>query len=128
MFKVALQAGLLFALWPILMNRSGLTGNPMAFVFTLICFLVVFPFTINQVDSKIINLWAIGASIFAALGLLRFTNLLDKTPKEQLSNLFVTMLVVQICVAAIYQITLTGITPQRALGFAAALIAAILLR
>ena len=127
-FKVALQAGALFALWPILMNRSGLTGNPMAFAFALICFLTVLPFTMGQVNWGIMSVWSVSAGIFAGFGLLKFANLLGRVSKEQVSDVFVLVLVTQVVVAAIYKVTLTGLTLKTALGFIGAIIVAILLK
>lgn len=124
----ALFAGLFFGAWPLLMNRSGLSGNNATFVFALFTFLVIAPLTIKDVDQNIFNFWAISATIAAAIGLRIFTSGLDKISKEEVSNFFVLTLVTQVCVSAIYQITLNGMTPSRALGFLAAIIAAILLR
>ena len=121
-------AGIFSGAWPLFMNRSGLPGSMAAFVLVLVQLLIITPFLIRDIDLRIINYWAISAGICATIGLLIFTMGLDKIPKEQVSNFFVLMLVTQICVPAIYQIILTGVTPQRALGFAAAIIAAILLR
>jgi len=128
MILQAAIAGLFFSVWPLLMNRSGLPGMHAAFIFVLIQLLIITPLVISGLDSNMFNRWSVAASIFASIGLLIFTNGLEKISPKEVSNFFVIVLVVQVCVPAIYQVVLTGITPQRALGFAAALIAAILLK
>ena len=41
-------AGIMFGIWPIMMNKSGLNGNMATFVLTVIVLLVVTPFALKS--------------------------------------------------------------------------------
>ncbi|OGU30376.1 MAG: hypothetical protein A2057_11975 [Ignavibacteria bacterium GWA2_35_9] len=44
----SIVAGILFGIWPLFLNRSGLTGNLGTFVFATIVLLCVFPFAASS--------------------------------------------------------------------------------
>ena len=81
----AILAGVLFSFWPLLMNRSGLTGNVSSAVFTLGAFIVVSPFALYEFRSttpSIVWAMAIGACVFGGLGLLVFNGMLSKATPQ----------------------------------------------
>lgn len=127
----SLIAGVCFGLWPLLMNRSGLTGGLSAAVFSFGTLIIISPFALYEFHGASINIiWimAIGACVFGALGLLSFNGMLSKATKENVGSLFVLMVVVQIATSAIYKIiSIGGLTVSKAIGFAAAILAAFLL-
>ncbi len=123
-------AGVLFGCWPLLMNRSGLTGMSSALVFVVVNLLFVAPIalkigvTAGGVDWR----YAIAAPCVAGLGLVVFSDGLAKATPTTVGRLFVIMTVVQITVPAIYHTIMNGhIALKTGLGFATAIITAILL-
>ena len=124
--------GVLFGCWPLLMNRSGLSGNLSAAVFTLLAFVLLLPFAIyDGMQTAYTAKWwyAIAASICAAAGLLLFSAMLAKTTPQEVGLQFITMMLVQIAVLAVYYVLLTrDFAPRRLLGFALAGVVVYLLR
>lgn len=51
----AFLAGVFFGLWPLFMNRSGLTGNISAAVFTVGVFVIVSPFALYELRGTSVN-------------------------------------------------------------------------
>lgn len=127
----AVLAGVFFGIWPLLMNRSGLTGNVSSAVFALGALIVVSPFALYEFSGATISVvWTmvVGACIFGGLGLLAFNGMLSKATPETVGSLFVVMIVVQVATPALYQvINGGGLTVSKAIGFAAAILAAFLL-
>lgn len=127
----AVLAGLFFGIWPILMNRSGLTGNISSAVFAFGVLIIVAPFAAYDFYTLKINaIWAfaVGACVFGGLGMLNFTGLLSKATPQTVGSLFVMTLVMQIAIPALYQVINNGgLTASKALGFVAAVLAAFLL-
>lgn len=127
--KAAL-AGIAFGIWPLLMNRSGLNGNFASLLFTIVILVFVAPFAIGNVPDTSKANWPmlVGAGIISGLGLLAFNAMLTKATVQNVSSLFVIMIVVQISLPAIYDIAINGgMTATKSLGFILALGAAILL-
>lgn len=131
LYLKAVLAGVFFGVWPLLMNRSGLTGNISAAAFALGALIVVSPFAIHEFRGAAINVvWTmlVGACIFGGLGLLAFNGMLSKATPQAVGSLFVLVLVVQIAIPALYQIVSDGgLTISKCVGFAAAILAAYLL-
>ncbi len=126
----SLLAGLCFGIWPLLMQRSGLTGNLSSFVFTAIVLVCVTPFTFGNVGNLTNANWmiAIVAGIFGGIGVMSFNGMLAKATSQNVSSLFVLMIVVQTSIPAIYNITQNGgMTATKGLGFILAIVAGILL-
>lgn len=128
----ALLAGVAFGIWPLVMNRSGLSGNVSSFVFGIAVALCVSPFALSNlhggsfagVDWKMVFL----AGGFGGVGLLFFNGMLARAKPQDLGSLFVMMIVTQTMVAAIYQVIVARtLAPSRGAGFLLAIIAAILL-
>ena len=115
-------AGLFFGVWPLLMNRSGLSGNVSSAVFSGLVFLCVFPLSLSGLNGSILSVtswpFALSAGIAGAVGVLAFNGGLAITTPETVGTFFVMMICVQIAVPAIYQSIVTGTLPvMRAGGF-----------
>lgn len=126
----ALFAGLFFGLWPLLMNKSGLSGNVSAMAFSGLVLIFVSPFAIGELGhvSNIKWMMVIFAGLFGAIGVLCFNGMLAKATTQSVGTLFVLMIVVQTAVPAIYQGFINGgISLTKGIGFALAAIAAVLL-
>ena len=126
----SVAAGILFGIWPLFMNRSGLTGNIGTFVFASVVIVCVFPFAVGSF-SGIENahwIFAIAAGIFGALGLLAFNNMLANATPQNVGILIVLMIVVQTVVPAVYQAIMNGGLPLvKIIGLVLAAISAVLL-
>lgn len=127
----AILAGVFFGIWPLLMNRSGLTGNISSAVFALGVLIVVLPFALYEFSNVTISVsWTmvISACVFGGFGMLAFNGMLSRATPKTVGSLFVLMLVVQIAIPALYQIVSGGgLTISKSIGFAAAILAAFLL-
>lgn len=126
----SVAAGILFGIWPLFMNRSGLAGNLGTFVFASVVLLCVLPFAAGSL-SNIGNahwVYAIVAGIFGALGLLAFNSMLSKTTPQNVGILIVLMIVVQTVVPAVYQAIMNGGLPfSKIIGLVLAAVSAVLL-
>ena len=126
----SVAAGILFGIWPLFMNRSGLTGSIGTFVFAAVVLLCVFPFAVSGLNN-IGNahwIWAVTAGIFGALGLLAFNSILAKATPQTVGTFFVLMIVIQVVVPAVYQAIMSGgLAFSKIVGFVLAAVAAILL-
>lgn len=123
-------SGILFGLWPLVMSRSGLDGVVSATVFALVqaCILLPIGFYVGFPTTSTNWIAAILAGGLSSLGLLAFTDVLVKSPKEDVGRMFVLVIIVQVLIPTLYQFVGTGsITLKQIGGFAAALVAIILL-
>jgi len=126
----SVAAGILFGIWPLFMNRSGLAGNLGTFVFASVVLLCVFPFAAGNFSNlgNVHWIWAIAAGVFGALGLLAFNSVLSKATPQTLGTFFVLMIVVQIVIPAVYQAIMGGgVSFTKLAGFILAAVAAFLL-
>ena len=123
-------AGVLFGIWPLVMNRSGLAGNLATFVFASVVLICVFPFAVGNL-SDIGNsywVWAVAAGVFAAVGLLLFNSVLSKATPQSVGTFFVLMIIIQTVVPAVYQVIMNGeISFTKLAGFVLAAVASFLL-
>lgn len=128
--KAAL-AGLFFGLWPLFMNKSGLTGSVSSLAFAFMATIGATPFALYATGFALPSanwLMLIFAGFFGTLGLLFFNGSLAGAPVEKVGSLFVTMIIVQIVVPAVYQIIVTRQFPlTKVTGFILAIGAALLL-
>ena len=106
-------AGILFGIWPLFMNRSGLSGNLGTFVFAAVVLLCVFPFAASSLHNigTAHWMWAIAAGIFGSLGLLAFNSVLSKATPQNVGIFIVLMIIVQTVVPAVYQAIMSGGLP-----------------
>ncbi len=126
----AVVSGILFGIWPLLMNRSGLSGNLSTFVFATVVLLCVFVVSFSSLQNITITSlpWAIGAGVVGALALLVFNGILAKATPQAVGTFIVLMIITQILVPAIYQAILNGGLPaSKIAGFVLAIVAAVLL-
>ena len=129
--KAAL-AGIFFGIWPLFMNRSGLSGNVSSAIFSLGTLVILLPVAIasnNGMSLPSANWLMVGtACILAAFGLLSFNGMLAGASPKEVGTLFVIMIVVQTATPAMYSIVLNGgMNWSKMCGFVAAIIAAVLL-
>jgi uncharacterized membrane protein len=126
----AILSGVAFGIWPLLMNRSGLSGNTSSLIFSFIVLICITPFAAGGI-SAITNanwLMAILAGIVGAIGVMAFNGMLSKATPQNVGTLFVLMIVVQTVTPAVYSVVMNGgISLSKAIGFVLAAIAAILL-
>ena len=123
-------AGILFGAWPLFMNRSKLTAGIAVAVLSLGSFLCALPLASRELNSLAGANWliAIVSAIAGGLGSLIFNSVLTKTTPQKVGSLFIFMILAQIITPAIYDIVINNNLPiKKALGFIAALAAAILL-
>jgi len=125
----AILAGLFFGVWPLLMNRSGLTGNVSSAVFSGVVFLGVLPLALYNLNTTSLMQanwkFALLAGIAGTIGILAFNGGLAKSTPETVSTFLVLMIVVQVVVPAVYQVILNGgINSAKLIGFVSASVAA----
>ena len=126
----AVISGIMFGLWPILMQRSGIqnvfvsTAVMEVFVLTTLLPLGIMNFRMSEF-MKMDWFFTVSASVAAALGVLTFNDGLAKTTVSTVSTYFVFMMVVQVIVPASYHLFINGgFTSSKLLGFAFAGLAA----
>ncbi len=126
----ALLSGVFFGLWPLFMNKSGLSGNLSAMTFSALVLLFVAPFAIGEIGHQADIRWSLVviAASFGAVGIVCFNTMLSKATPQSLGTLFVLMIVIQTAIPAIYQVIKDGgLTPMKGAGFVLAAVAAVLL-
>lgn len=129
----AIIAGVLFGLWPIFMNRSGVDGFASATLFVGIAFIVVAPVAffsgqIQQVSLTPILMFAVAAGVCGGLGTLLFNTMLAKVTPREVGMMFILMLMFQLAVPAIYHMVQSGdYSPRKMVGIAGAFMVAYLL-
>jgi len=127
----AVLAGAFFGIWPLFMNRSGLSGNVSSAMFSMVAFIGVLPFALHSSGFTIPTAnWTMVAiaGFCGALGLLSFNSMLAGASVQNVGTLFVLMTVVQVVVAASYLTVMSGhLSLEKAGGFVAAAVAAYLL-
>lgn len=123
-------AGLCFGAWPLFMNKSGLSGIIASFTITSLIVILTFPFIFGEVKNIVNANWTmvICAGVSSAIGMIALNKGLFKASVQEVSTLFVILIIVQIIVPATYKIFLSGtITIKQAFGFILAIVAAIFL-
>ncbi len=128
---LAALAGIFFGIWPLFMNKSGLSGNVSSAVFSLGTLVVLIPiaigsngFNLPQANWTMVAL-ACGT---AALGLLSFNGMLAGASAKEVGTLFVIMILVQTATPSLYSVVMNGgITLSKLAGFVLAIVAGILL-
>ena len=128
-------AGIAAGAWPLVMQKSGLIGAPIAVVYSLVsliaavCLLVATGGIQINVQSNTVQ-WgiALGAGLLAALSLLFLSDVVGRTSPTNLSTLYVLLLIAQISVPAIFYAVINhGVNLKQGIGFIAAIVAALLL-
>jgi hypothetical protein len=132
LFLRTIVAGLFFALWPICMNRSGLSATSAVLAVVTGVAVIVVPFVlykgIGPVPQGMQWLAVAGACVTCAVGFLCWGSVLTAATPASLGPYFLSLVLAQIGTSALYQvITSGGLTPAKAAGFVAAGAAAYLL-
>jgi len=130
----AVLAGVFFGIWPLIMNKSGLNGFVSSALFSGIACLIILPFSASQwgslhaISATSWMLVVVSAAI-GAMGLIAFNGMLAQAKPQDVSTLFVLMVIAQTAVPAIYKIFLNGgeLSMDKVYGFILAGIAAHLL-
>lgn len=122
--------GVVFGVWPLLMNKSGLVGTTATATIAFIVMLLVLPVGVYHGLTFVGSKWwfAVIAGCFAALGMLMFNSMLAKATRDEVGRLFVIMLVFQTAVPAVYHAYVNGgLTLKSGAGFLTAIITVFLL-
>ncbi|MDO8573086.1 MAG: hypothetical protein Q7S11_05035 [bacterium] len=128
-------AGIAAGAWPLVMQRSGLIGAPVAIVYSAVSLIAAFGllwwvggFKEFTQGTSVNWWWAIGAGVLAALALLFLSDVVGKTSPLHLSTLYVLLLIVQISIPAIFYVVINhGVSLKQGIGFILAIVAAFLL-
>lgn len=126
----AAVAGVAFGIWPLILNRSGLSGTVSAAVYTVFVLAFVTPFALPHLASIRDVSWrhVAAAGVIGSFGLVTFNGMLAKAPPNRVSIYFVIMVLAQTAIPAIYSVIMNGELPvMKALGFVFAALAAVLL-
>jgi hypothetical protein len=128
----AIISGIFFGLWPLLMNRSGLSGSMSPAFFTGTAFLLLLPLAIFGESATTISIvgwsFAVMAGVAGAIGNIAFNGGLAKTTPETVGTFFLMMICVQITIPVINHVVTTGgLTTEKTVGFLLAFVAAYLL-
>lgn len=132
--KMAL-AGICFGIYPLLLNRSKISGNLSSVTFTLVVCTLVSLYVGKELRTLFTMDWSavrwpfiVGAGALSAVGMLLLTGVLAEASKDRVGLLIVVMLVVNTAVAAGYQVAMDrGLSLARCAGFALAIAAIVLL-
>ncbi|MES3004528.1 MAG: hypothetical protein V4690_00275 [Patescibacteria group bacterium] len=122
----AVVAGFCFGVWPLIMNKSGLSGGMSSVVLTIIVLMVVGSASWSEL-GKVANVnWivVVTASIISGIGLLMFNRGIAITAAQEVSVFFLTVLLAQMLVPALYHVFQNGISTYKLIGFGCAALAA----
>lgn len=127
LYLKAALAGVFFGIWPLLMNRSGLSGNVSAGAFTGLVLAGLLPFALYSNGFTVPKAnwgFVLAAGTFGVLGMLCFNGMLAGATPLNVGNLFIFCIIIQVVTPAVYQTMKAGLSPDKAIGYVAALIAA----
>jgi len=119
--------GILFGSWPLIMQRSGLTGSTSTLVFAVIAVLFVLPVALKSGIAVEGTIWwiAIAASACGAIGLLLFMSGAAQSLPTNVGRMILIMTLFQLAAPAVYHVVVNqGLSPKTAIGFIATAIAA----
>jgi hypothetical protein len=127
----AVLAGLAFAIWPLVISKSGFNGYIAAALYTFVGLLVLLPFALGNLNGPMSATglaFAVVAGLIGAGGVLMLTGMTSKATSQNIGTLLITMFMVQLAVPAVYQMIKGGqMTVARGFGLVAAFVAAVLL-
>lgn len=132
LYVKAILVGMFFGIWPLVMNRSGLSGNASSLVLAVVMLGCVLPLSVGDIGSfsnpEVKFGFAVVASLLGVVGILFFNSILASTTPQNVSLFLVLVFIVQIVVPSVYHVVMTGgITVAKGIGFALAVVSAILL-
>lgn len=128
-------AGVFFALWPLLMKKSGLAPHAQSLLYALGAMAILVPWFVIQNGNKAPNLagWGLGiaciATVINSIGIAAYLNGLGEVPKEQTGVGVLVTLITLTVVNEIASILLFGapMTLKKLLGVVSAIAAFALL-
>ena len=132
---MAALAGMFFGIYPLFLNRSGLTGVWPVALFSALVLTGTLSVALygDSATLQTIGLfgWAmlLSAGIFGTFGMLAFCKMIAEALPKDIGMLIALMTIVQIAVAAIYQAVMSGgqMSIDKIGGYVAAGVAAYLL-
>lgn len=127
----AALAGVFFGMWPLFMNRSGLSGNVASLTLAVTGLAIILPLAFYDGFQSLnnINVWPLlGACITSILGMLVFNSMLSKVANQQAGMSIVIMIMVQLTVPVIWTFVRYGdFSTKKVLGIITAFVAVALL-
>lgn len=125
-------AGIAAGAWPLVMQRSGLIGAPVALLCGLVALVtatvLIFASGGAQAQSQPTIWWiALVAGLLSALPFLILGDVIGRVSSTSLSTLYIILLIVQISIPAIFYAVVHGINLKQGIGFILAIAAALLL-
>jgi drug/metabolite transporter (DMT)-like permease len=133
-YLYSIAAGILWGVWPLLMNRSGVSGIAATAIFTAVGLTIHLPLAflsgqMQKVDFNLLVWFVVASGILAAIGTLCFNTMLAKATPQEVGILFLGMLMVQIASPSIYHLVQSGDYSLRKLtGIIGAFVVVFLLR
>ncbi len=127
----AVIAGVCFAIWPLLMNRSGLNSNVASFSYMFMVVAIIFMYNIfrwapiNMTSSQFAIVFVSGAC--GAVGTLFFNSMLATASPQKVGSLILLMLLAQAIIPVVYSLMFAKFSATQALGIILAVVAIILL-
>jgi 4-amino-4-deoxy-L-arabinose transferase-like glycosyltransferase len=126
--------GILFGTWPLILRLSGQPGHVASTFYTCGAAVTITLFTVlyGGLDRETLQnarWWPVFLSIpLGSTALILFNIMLAKGGPSRAGQLFMVMIVAQMCIPAVYQVYREGtMSLQRLAGFGAAIVAAVLL-
>ena len=126
----ALLAGVFFGLWPLFLNRSGLSGSVSPFLLTCLTLVFVTPMAVYNWDVNAGANWLmlLSAGITASMGLIAFNSMLSKEKPENVGMFVVIMTLMQISIPTLYTSYMVGgLSMTKLFGFLLAILAGVLI-
>ena len=123
-------AGVVFGLWPLVLNRTGVGGNTATAILTAIICLMALPFALRSGIPSQGVAWGllIVCGLLWGFGTLLYNDVLVRAPKEVLGTSIILMLVMQAVAPVLYHVTVNaGVTLKQAIGIGAAFVAVVML-
>jgi len=125
-------AGIMFGLWPLMMQRSGLQGNVSSIIFAGAAFLTVLPFAARTGIAPAMQntnvALGLAAGIIGGVGLLFLNGMLARVSVNKVGAMFAIMILVQLTIPVVYQFVITGNYPaKQIIGALLAVISVLLL-
>jgi len=129
MFR-SVMAGVCFAIWPLFMNKSGVSGYMAAFLLAIILLVIVTPLTLANPEIVTGSQWVyvVTAGVIGAIGTLIYTGVLSRATPQNIGTLVVLQLIAQAAIPALFQIIQGGgMSKTKMAGFVCAGFATFLL-
>ena len=133
LYFYSISSGVLFGIWPLLMNKSGLDGFASAAILGGISFITMLPVAFASGQMQQVSItpqlgFVLVSGIMSGVGVLLFNTMLAKVSTREVGAMILIMIMVQISIPAIYQMVQSGeFSPKEIGGIVCAFAAAYLL-